>query len=105
MPELGRCVLGRLRRRLAISRCRSGTPSRGGAICRGDDEAGPHWLARAARPRPPPLSSADTTPVWGLRLPALEQNSIISLFLCLFVHLNVYLEPHFVKNLPFLFPS
>lgn len=42
-----------------------------GAICRGDDEAGPHWLARAACPRPPPLSSVDTTPVWGLRLPAI----------------------------------
>lgn len=29
MPELGRCVLGWLQRHLAISRCRSGTPSRG----------------------------------------------------------------------------
>lgn len=44
---------------------------------------------------------------FGTEAAALEQNSIISIFLFFFllVHLNVYLELHFVNNLPFLFPS
>lgn len=48
--------------------------------------------------------------LFGPRLQHCNKHSIISVFLfsfCLFVHLNVYLELHFVKNLPllFLFPS
>lgn len=54
---------------------------------------------------PPPPS-----PVRSCRIrteaAALEQNSITSLFFFfLFVHLNVYLELHFVKNLLFSFYS
>lgn len=57
-----------------------------------------------------PLHLAGSTPSVWAEAAALQQTQhyfSFSFSFCLFVHLNVYLELHFVKNLPllFLFPS
>lgn len=85
-------------------------PHRG--VCRGAWRGGGGGSALAGH-----APSSSRPSIWpaarllfGPRLQHCNKHSIISVFLfsfCLFVHLNVYLELHFVKNLPllFLFPS
>lgn len=63
--------------------------------------AGTHALDHATLSVPQHRSS-----VWGLRLQHWNKTQHYFIFsFCLFIHLSVYLELHFVKNLPFSFYS
>lgn len=62
------------------------------------------WGWGSARPAPPRLPSPGHSCCVGLRLQRWNKTALLHYFFCcLFVHLNVYSELHFVKPLPALF--
>lgn len=62
------------------------------------------WGWGSARPAPPRLPSPGHSCCVGLRLQRWNKTALLHyFFVCLFVHLNVYSELHFVKPFPALF--